>query len=120
MNDTKYDIIALNPPYVGSNVLVKYEDFVKGVIHKIAIYGGQNGLFYIKRIFKQAKDSLTVNGRLFLEFSNEQVHDVELLAAKYNWIILRRYTNGYGMVIEGIIDSQTVTLIIIINCKLIT
>lgn len=92
----KYDYIFANPPYVA----VKNKNLVqKSVLnyepHK-ALFGGENGLFYIKKFLGQAVGHLNPSGRIFMEFSPEQKNAIEKLIKKYKYSKHKFKKDQYG------------------------
>jgi release factor glutamine methyltransferase len=81
----KYDFILANPPYipttrkseVGKSVL-KYEP-------KQALFGGKDGMKYIKKFLSQAKKHLKPNGKIFMEFDYIQKKGIERLLKQYGY-----------------------------------
>ena len=64
----KFDLIVSNPPYISYE---EYKNLPKNVKKepKEAIYGGEDGLLFYKRIFNEAKKFLKENGILALEIN---------------------------------------------------
>ncbi|MBI2038351.1 MAG: HemK family protein methyltransferase [Candidatus Nealsonbacteria bacterium] len=78
----KYDFIFANPPYVAENKIQEVQPSVLKYEPKLALFGGESGLFYIKKFLKEAKNFLVENGAIFLEFSPEQKEDIEKILAR--------------------------------------
>lgn len=81
-NVTKLDIIVANLPYIPfseyeklSNNMLKYEP-------AIALEGGRDGLFHIRRLLAQASEKLTKDGSIFMEIGIGQAYTVAELARK--------------------------------------
>ena len=64
----KYDYIFANPPYVGLDKRHLVQESVLDWEPLIAIFGGEDGLLYIRKFLKQAKKHLKKNGKIYLEF----------------------------------------------------
>jgi len=68
----KFDYIFANPPYVARKKIKQIQKSVLQHEPHSALFGGQDGLYYIKKFLKQASVHLSTGGRIFLEFSPEQ------------------------------------------------
>ncbi len=66
----KYDFILANPPYVAPEE--KIEASVRDWEPHGALFGGRDGLEYVKRTLMEAPQHLAPGGKLFLEFSPRQ------------------------------------------------
>jgi release factor glutamine methyltransferase len=65
----KYDLIITNPPYV--NPQGKFDNSLKYEPKK-ALFAGEDGLFYIKKIISNFDKYLKLKGHLYLEFGDKQ------------------------------------------------
>ncbi len=78
----KYDFILANPPYIPLNRKLDKSLFFEP---KKALYGGKDGLFYIKKFLKQAKNYLKEYGVIYMEFDSCQKKEIEKLLKDYNY-----------------------------------
>lgn len=105
LNDEKFDIIISNPPYVKSEEIKNLPNFIKDFSPKIAIDGGQDGLYFHKLIFDKSKRSLKTGGILVIECESGQENVIdELLKNDSSWAVKKKLKNRYhdvrGYVIE--------------------
>jgi len=81
----KYDYIFANPPYVARKKIKQVQKSVLQHEPNSALFAGQDGLFIIKKFLKQAKEHLSIDGRMFMEFSPEQKPAIEKLLKKFGY-----------------------------------
>lgn len=67
-----YDVIFANPPYVAEERIAEVEESVLKEEPKIALFAGKDGLFYIEKFLKEAKNFLKKTGVIYLEFDPKQ------------------------------------------------
>lgn len=82
LEKTKWDFILANPPYVA---LKRIAEVQKDVLEKdpyIALFGGEDGMFYIKKFLNQAKNYLKKNGKIYMEFDPFQKKEIEKILTK--------------------------------------
>ena len=72
LNNTKFDLIISNPPYVVKRDINRLSDDIKKFEPRIALDGGNDGLDVIKKVIYKSKDILKYNGILALEIGNGQ------------------------------------------------
>ena len=77
----KYDIIVSNPPYIKTNEEI--EDIVKNNEPSIALYGGEDGLFFYDKILSKASSVLNDKFLIAFEIGMTQGNDIKALANKY-------------------------------------
>jgi len=81
-DNTKYDIIVTNPPYIKAEELVKLSNYVQQE-PMLALNGGRSGLDFYERIFKEATSVLVDNGYMILEIGYDQKQDIINLISNY-------------------------------------
>lgn len=77
--DTKYDFILTNPPYIDP-VVDRAETSVKMHEPHLALYGGAQGMECIEKIIKQAPLYLNTHGQLWIEHEPEQSKAIAVIA----------------------------------------
>ena len=77
----KYDVIVSNPPYIKTQELETLQPEVKHEPQK-ALDGGKTGLFFYKKIIREAPKYLSKNGILIFEIGYDQAEEVKKLFAK--------------------------------------
>jgi len=80
-----YDIILANPPYIAFNQINKVQKSVLNFEPKKALFTKDNGLYFIKKLLKQAKNYLAENGVIYLEFGYNQKKDITKLLKNFDY-----------------------------------
>lgn len=69
-DDNRFDLIICNPPYVNQSSMQKLpEEYLKEP--KLALDGGIDGMYLIRKILEDARNYLNERGALVLEIGNE-------------------------------------------------
>lgn len=91
----RFDIIFANPPYVPTKKS-KVQKSVKEWEPKEALYAGPDGLAIIKKFLKQAKDYLSPEGRIYLEFGYGQKAKIEKLIKSFDYGYYKFHQDQFG------------------------
>ena len=99
----EYDMIVSNPPYIPDKELAELMPEVKDHEPRLALYGGEDGLLYYRRIVKEGGPYLKEGGLLILEIGHDQGEDVSGLlgAAGYREVEIKKDYAGLDRVVIG-------------------
>ena len=95
ISDT-YDYILANPPYIPKNNIKNVEQSVREWEPHNALFGGEDGLDYIRVFLKEAKKHLNEKGTIYLEFDVSQKNAVENLAKSLGYRNVSAKRDQYG------------------------
>ncbi|MBC7073813.1 peptide chain release factor N(5)-glutamine methyltransferase, partial [Candidatus Parcubacteria bacterium] len=82
----KYHFIFANPPYVAKERIFEVQESVKKREPKIAWYGGKEGLKYIKKFLKRAKNHLLKGGKIYMEIDPLQKDKIKEILKKEGYL----------------------------------
>ncbi|MDO5436356.1 MAG: peptide chain release factor N(5)-glutamine methyltransferase [Clostridia bacterium] len=99
----RFDLILSNPPYIPTGICETLQREVRDHEPRIALDGGEDGLFFYRRIANEAPGHLKHGGMLMLEIGYDQAQSVgELLEnAGFTDILIWRDMNGLDRVVTG-------------------
>ncbi|WP_346913230.1 peptide chain release factor N(5)-glutamine methyltransferase [uncultured Roseibium sp.] len=86
-----FDWIISNPPYIASAVVEGLGREVRDHDPRRALDGGIDGLDAYRSIITQAKNCLSVNGRIALEIGFDQADSVASLLGDYGFLLLKSF-----------------------------
>ena len=92
----KFDYIFANPPYVPKYNKHLVQQSVLDWEPQSAIFGGQDGLLYIRKFLKDAKKYLNKGGKIFLEFDYFKKAEVEKLLHQFKYINFTFHKDQFG------------------------
>lgn len=98
--DDKYNIIVSNPPYIDIKDYNKLDEKLY-YEPKNALLGGDDGLYFYRRIIKDAKKYLKNKGFIFLEIGYNQKEEIENLLKSQNFKNIKSYKdyNGFDRIV---------------------
>lgn len=85
----KYDVIVSNPPYIRSDVIDTLMTEVKNYEPRLALDGFEDGLYFYRKLAKEAKDYLNPGGLLCLEIGHDQGEEVATLLKENSFTEVR-------------------------------
>lgn len=101
--EDKFDVIVSNPPYIRTDVIPGLMDEVREHEPLLALDGGADGLFFYRRIVREAKRYLKPGGRLFFEIGYDQGDALKglLSGAGYGGIFVEKDLAGLDRAAGG-------------------
>ena len=96
--NSKFDIVVSNPPYIPTNEIKLLKTEVKSFDPMIALDGGQDGLTAYKSIFLRLKNLLKDKGKVFVEIGEGQQSSVSKIGIENNFLEI-----GYEKDLSGIV-----------------
>ncbi len=94
-NETKFDIIVSNPPYIPTKDIETLSDEVKKEPH-IALDGGMDGMDFYNKILENAKNYLNNNGFIIFEIGYDELDKIKDLISRYPEYELLECIRDYG------------------------
>ena len=100
-NDTKFDIIVSNPPYIPTEDINNLQKEVQVYDPFIALNGGEEGLQAYHLIIPKLKNIMNKNGKIFFEIGKGQENCITKLAAVHG-LLPQEYRKDFSGVIRVI------------------
>jgi len=103
-SDERFDLIVSNPPYIKSEVIPSLAAEVSVYEPRLALDGGEDGLYFYRKIIPGAVSRLVTGGMLFLEIGFDQAEEVSALMRETGFYEVRtiRDYGGNDRIVCGI------------------
>lgn len=75
-NKEKFDVVVSNPPYIKKDIIDTLMEDVKNYEPFIALCGGEDGLYFYRKLVIQSKEVLNRGGTLLFEIGYDQKEEV--------------------------------------------
>ncbi|MFH1129619.1 MAG: HemK family protein methyltransferase [Patescibacteria group bacterium] len=92
---TRYNYIFANPPYVSIKNKHLIQKSVLDYEPHLALFGGEDGLLYIRKFLKDARKYLKPGGKIYMEFDCLQKMDLEKLLKELNYPNYKIYKDQF-------------------------
>ena len=99
-----FDVIVSNPPYIETAVIEDLQEEVRDHEPRMALDGMEDGLFFYRKLAKEAPQWLTPGGRIYLEIGYDQGESVPALlqAAGFVDVTVKKDLAGNDRVVRGV------------------
>jgi len=91
-----YDFILANPPYLTPRRKTAIQPAVYKYEPLNALFGGNDGLLYIKKLLCLARHHLKRDGQIWMEFDSWQKKEIEKLLKKFGYRRWQFFRDQYG------------------------
>ena len=105
LDDTRFDVIVSNPPYIRSEVIPTLTEEVRLHDPMLALDGFEDGLYFYRKITEQSVNHMKTGGWLMYEIGHDQAEDVSLIMteAGYSQVSVVKDLAGLDRVVKGIL-----------------
>lgn len=90
-----FDYIFANPPYLAEKRKHLVQKSVLDFEPHKALFGGEDGMFFINKFLKDAKKHLNKNGKIYLEFDSFQKKIIEKLLKQFGYKEFKFYKDQF-------------------------
>lgn len=101
--DKRYDMIISNPPYIRTAEIQRLQEEVRAHDPRIALDGGEDGLYFYRRIIEGSILHIEDGGYLLFEIGYDQGKDVAELMQSHGYgdIVIKKDLPGLDRVVIG-------------------
>ncbi len=103
LGNNSYDLILSNPPYVAKGDIIHLEEEVARFEPSIALYGGSDGLYFYRKIAREAGHYMNKGGYLILEAGINQAESISdiLVQNKFKLLDIQKDIGGIPRIITA-------------------
>ena len=101
-------MILSNPPYIRTGDIDGLQEEVRLYDPRTALDGGEDGLYFYRKIIRQSREYLEPGGYLMLEIGWDQAEEVSALmrASGYAGIRVKKDLAGLDRVVYGVYSGR--------------
>ncbi|MGR5590645.1 peptide chain release factor N(5)-glutamine methyltransferase [Peptoniphilus grossensis] len=97
----KFDLIYSNPPYIKSNEIENLQVEVRDHEPRLALDGGSDGLYFYRKIIKDAPNFLKSHGYLVFEIGYDEAEDISSIMRENFDLEIYKDLNNLDRVVVG-------------------
>lgn len=97
----KFDLIYSNPPYIKSNEIENLQVEVRDHEPRLALDGGSDGLYFYRKIIKDAPNFLNSHGYLVFEIGYDEAEDISSIMRENFETKIYKDLNNLDRVVVG-------------------
>lgn len=109
LKSSKFDFLVSNPPYISGDEMNVLDPEVKDYEPHLALYGGNDGLYFYRKLAFDAGNVLKKNGRLYCEIGyNQQDSVMEVFRDAGVWedLNITRDLSGHPRVLRAVLRKD--------------
>ena len=96
----KFNLITANPPYIKTDEIQSLQREVRDFEPRLALDGGEDGLWFYRRIAEKVSRYLVRGGMLIMECGENQARDILKIFSKCDYAIVIRDLNGVDRIVK--------------------
>ena len=102
LSDYKFDVIITNPPYIKSSDILELQKEVKDFEPQLALDGGEDGLYFYKKIIENCKKHLNKNGIILFECGFDQALVVAGLCKDFSDVSIIKDLENIDRIVKAV------------------
>ena len=96
----KFNLITVNPPYIKTGEIGTLQREVRDFEPKLALDGGEDGLWFYRRIAEKVHKYIVRGGMLIMECGEDQARDVIKIFSKCDYAMVVRDDSGKERIVK--------------------
>ena len=96
----KFNLITANPPYIKTEEIGTLQREVRDFEPKLALDGGEDGLWFYRRIAEKIQKYIVRGGMLILECGEDQARDIIKIFSKCDYAMVVRDDSGKERIVK--------------------
>lgn len=111
LKPSEFDFLVSNPPYISGDEMNVLDPEVKDFEPHLALYGGEDGLYFYRKLASDAGKVLKKNGRLYCEIGYNQQDQVLNIFSDAGWedLSITKDLSGHPRVMRAVLCKDRLT-----------